>query len=179
MPVDGDFATLRSIQLRLGVPQHVLIHLCEKRVVEPDFAETTGRGKRREFSERNVFEFAVALALRSLEVPVATTALLVRLLRTFTKAAQKAAPELDVLGGLHGGLLEVVMYLYDGSDVVFQLTHGRGINATVLLSAQLPPDIATAKPRVQRLDKLPQDYTARLEVNLTRIARSLLKEPVA
>lgn len=82
--------TLKEVQLRLSVPQHVLIHLCEKGVIEPHFAETTGQSKRREFSERNVFEFAVALALRSLEVSVPTTALLVRLLRTFTKAAQHA-----------------------------------------------------------------------------------------
>ena len=32
--------TLKEVQLRLGVPQHVLIHLCEKGVIEPDFAES-------------------------------------------------------------------------------------------------------------------------------------------
>ena len=63
---------LKEVQLRLGVPQHVLIHLCEKGVIEPDFADTSGRGKRREFSQRNLFEFAVALALRQFELPVAT-----------------------------------------------------------------------------------------------------------
>lgn len=179
MPEGDGPITLKEVQLRLGAQQHVLIHLCEKGVIEPDFAETTGRGKRREFSERNVFEFAVALALRSLEVSVATTALLVRLLRTFSKAAQKAVPEFDVLGGLHGGGLQVVMYLYDDRDVVFELTDGPATNTPILLGAQLPPDVATAKSRVQRLDKLPQDYSARLEVNLTRIARSARKEPVA
>ena len=28
--------TLKQIQLRLGVPQHVLIHLCEKGVIAPN-----------------------------------------------------------------------------------------------------------------------------------------------
>lgn len=41
--------TLKAVQLKLGVPQHVLIHLCENRVVERDFAETAGRGKRRKY----------------------------------------------------------------------------------------------------------------------------------
>jgi hypothetical protein len=36
--------TLKEVQLRLGVPQHVLIHLCEKGVVEPEVAETSVGG---------------------------------------------------------------------------------------------------------------------------------------
>ena len=83
---------LKEVQLRLAVPQHVLIHLCEKGVIEPDFAETSGRGKRREFSERNLFEFGVALALRRFELPVATTAFVVRLLRSFARTDSKASP---------------------------------------------------------------------------------------
>ena len=80
---------MKEVQLRLGAPQHVLIHLCEKGVVEPDFAETEGRGKRREFSERNLFEFAVALTLRRFELPVATAAVVTRLLRSFARATGK------------------------------------------------------------------------------------------
>lgn len=59
---------LKEVQLKLGVPQHVLIHLSEKGVIVPDFAETSGRGKRREFSDRNLFDFGVALALRGFEI---------------------------------------------------------------------------------------------------------------
>src|SRR5687768_6012909 len=84
--------TLKEVQLRLGAPQHVLIHLCEKGVILPDFAETAGRGRPREFSRRNLFEFAVALTLRAFELPVATTAFIVRLLRSFEKATAKAVP---------------------------------------------------------------------------------------
>lgn len=175
MPDADTPIALKEVQLRLGVPQHVLIHLCEKGVIEPDFAETTGRGKRREFSERNLFEFAVAMALRSLEVSVAKTALLVRLLRGFTKTAHNAVPDLEVPGGLQSGRLEMVMYLHDGSDVIVALEHVGRTSAPVLLRAHLPSDTTTAKPRVERLDKLPQDYSARLEVNLTRIAQRLVK----
>src|SRR5436190_22278953 len=97
---DEEPITLKEVQLRLGVPQHVLIHLCEKGVIEPDFAETSGRGKRREFSQRNLFEFAVALALRRFELPVATTALLVRMVRSFVRAIGKAAPGFELLDAL-------------------------------------------------------------------------------
>jgi hypothetical protein len=38
---------LDELQLRLAVPQHMPIHVCEKRVIEPDFAETSARGKHR------------------------------------------------------------------------------------------------------------------------------------
>jgi hypothetical protein len=75
MPAEEPIA-LKEVQLRLSVPQHVLIHLCEKGVIEPDFADTTGRGKRREFSQRNLFEFAVVLALRQFDLPASTIALL-------------------------------------------------------------------------------------------------------
>src|ERR1043165_7064138 len=92
MTADEESITLKQVQLRLGVPQHVLIHLCEKGVIEPDFAETSGRGKQREFSRRNLFEFGVALAVRRLELPVASAAMLVRLLRGFSRAIAKAVP---------------------------------------------------------------------------------------
>ncbi len=84
--------TLKEVQLRLGVPQHVLIHLCEKGVIEPDFTQTSARQKRREFSQRNLFEFGVALALDRLELPVAIVALPVRLLWSSILALGKAQP---------------------------------------------------------------------------------------
>jgi hypothetical protein len=49
---DEEPIALKEVQVRLGAPQHVLIHLCEKGVIEADFAETSGRGKHREFSRR-------------------------------------------------------------------------------------------------------------------------------
>ena len=43
--------TLGQIQDILNVPQHVLIHLCEKGVILPDFSDTKGRGQSRLFSK--------------------------------------------------------------------------------------------------------------------------------
>src|SRR5262245_367852 len=110
--------TLKEVQLRLGVPQHVLIHLCEKSVIEPDFAETSGRGKRREFSKRNLFEFAVALALRKFDLPVATAALIIRVLRSFNTAVAKVVPGFGLPGSLLQGRVEFDLHLFDGDMLV-------------------------------------------------------------
>lgn len=158
--------TLKQVQLRLGVPPHVLIHLCEKGVIEPDFAETSGRGKRREFSQRNVFEFAVALSLRGFEIPVATTALLVRLLRSFGRAISRGLPGFAFPEALLDGELELALHVYDGSLLVLS---GRGgpLRKPVYLSANL----TEGSPRVTRLDELPRKFQARLEIDLSEIAR--------
>lgn len=165
----GEPITLKEVQLRLRVPQHVLIHLCEKGVIEPDFAETSGRGKRREFSERNAFEFGVALALRRLELPVATAALVVRLLRSFAKAVAKASPGFALPDALVERDVGLTVHLYDGDSLVLAAT-GAGFKKPLLLSARL------AEPaRVAKLDRLPQQYEAHLDVNLTAIARRVTK----
>lgn len=161
--------TLKEIQLRLGVPQHVLIHLCEKGVIEPDFAETSGRGKRREFSERNAFEFGVALALRRLELPVAATALVVRLLRTFAKAVSKAAPSFELPGALLEKDIAMALHLFDG-DLLVLSVHGAGFRTPFLLGAKL-----ASPARVSKLDRLPPSFEAHLELNLTAIARRVAR----
>lgn len=161
---------LKEVQLRLGVPQHVLIHLCEKGVVEPDFAETTGRGKRREFSERNVFEFAVALALRDLEQSVATAAIVLRLLRRFEVAAQKGLPDFGFVKALGKDGLEMKLFIHDGEWVVLAVS-GPHLSRPLVLRAPLSGEAAASKsPKVERLEQVPGDFDARLEVNLARIA---------
>ncbi len=52
--------TLTQAAWVLRVPQHKLIHLCEKGVVVPEIHDARGRGSSRGFSRRNLFEFAVA-----------------------------------------------------------------------------------------------------------------------
>jgi hypothetical protein len=161
---------LKEVQLRLGVPQHVLIHFCEKGVIEPDFAETSGRGKRREFSQRNLFEFGVALALRRLELPVATVALLVRVLRSFTRAVNKALPGFKIPESIAEGDAEFALHVYDGERLVLVARSG-SLAKPLLLSAKL----AEASPRVAKLDSLGERYEVRLDVNLSEIARNVLK----
>lgn len=165
----GEPITLKEVQLRLGVPQHVLIHLCEKGVIEPDFAETSGRGKRREFSERNAFEFGVALALRRLELPVATTALVVRLLRTFAKTVSKASPSFELPDALLEKDLAMSLHLFDG-DLLVLAAKGAGFRTPLLLAAKL-----AAPARVSKLDGLPASFEAHLELNLTAIARRVAR----
>lgn len=165
----GEPITLKEVQLRVGVPQHVLIHLCEKGVIEPDFAETSGRGKRREFSERNAFEFGVALALRRLELPVATTALVVRLLRTFAKAVSKASPAFELPGALLEKDVVMALHLYDGDQLVLS-AQGPGFRPPLLLAAKVG-----APARVSKLDRLPANFEADLELNLTAIARRVAR----
>ena len=161
--------TLKEIQLRLGIPQHVLIHLCEKGVVIPDFAETSGRGKRREFSQRNLFEFAVALTLREFELSVATTALLVRLLRSFQRALAKLVPGFTLLEFLAAKGAYFTLAVYDG-DLLVLSAHGGALRKPVVLKAKLAAD---APPRLEKLDALPREFEGRLEIDLVRILRRI------
>jgi hypothetical protein len=166
---------LKEVQLRLGVPQHVLIHLCEKGVIEPDFAETSGRGKHREFSRRNLFEFGVALAVRRLELPVVTAAMLVSLLRRFTHAVEKAVPEFELPDALLGEGTELALHLYDGRDLVLQ-AHGGGLRRPLIVGANIgDASSPIARPRIEKLDALPTQYEAQLEINLTQIARRIFE----
>lgn len=169
--------TLKEVQLRLGVPQHVLIHLCEKGVVEPDFADTSGRGKRREFSERNLFEFGVALALRRFELPVAMTAFIVRTLRSFGPVVAKAWPGFALPGSLAGGAVDLALHIYDG-EVLALTARGRGFTRPLTLCAKIgdPSRATDTVPRVTKLDQLPDEYEAHLEVNLSAIARNVAQD---
>ena len=81
--------TLSEVARLLGQQQHRLIHLCEKGVVRPDLGEARGRGSSRKFSARNVLEFAVAVKLRDLSVPVVAIAAVVHVLRVFEKSIAK------------------------------------------------------------------------------------------
>jgi hypothetical protein len=175
MPVEQPI-TLKEVQVRLGAPQHVLIHLCEKGVIEPDFAETSGRGKRREFSRRNLFEFGVALALRKFELPVATTALIVRVLRAFSRAVGKAVPGFELPEILLERKVELSLHFY-ADELLVLSARGGVVGKPVLLGTKIGgtsrgPD---ALPRVTRLDELPKHYEARLDVNLAQIARNILR----
>jgi DNA-binding transcriptional MerR regulator len=168
--------SLKEVQIRLGVPQHVLIHLCEKGVIQPDFAETSGRGKRREFSRRNLFEFGVALALRRFELPVATTGLVVRLLRSLGVALAKAAPGFGWPEDLSGGGIDLDLHLFDGHLLV--LAGGTaGLERPLLIGSRIGDVLGgdVAKPRVMRLTELPDHFEARLTLKLGEIARKLLK----
>src|SRR5436190_19062422 len=75
--------TLPEIARRLDVPQHRLIHLCEKGVVVPEVHDAEGRGSSRVFSARNLLELAVAVRLRDMMLPVAAVGAIINVLRVF------------------------------------------------------------------------------------------------
>jgi hypothetical protein len=167
--------TLKQVQLRLGVPQHVLIHLCEKGVVEPDFADTSGRGKRRQFSQRNLFEFSLALALRKFELPIATVGLMVRLLRSFERAVGRLMPGFGMLDVLLKRRVAFELALFDG-DLLVLVASGAGFKRPLLLGARIGEALRgeVASPRVVKLEDLPVRFEARLQVALGEIARNVL-----
>ncbi len=164
--------TLREVQLRLGVPQHVLIHLCEKEVVIPDFNDTSGRGSRREFSKRNVFEFGVALTLRGFELSVGTTGFILALLRSFGKATAKAVPGFDLLGFLVAKSGELNLHLFDGAQLVFE-ARGGGLRRRLLLSVDISAPLrnVSARPRLTQVAELPAAFDGHLELRLAPIAQ--------
>lgn len=168
--------TLKEVQLRLGAPQHVLIHLCEKGVIEPDVTETSGRGKRREFSQRNLFEFAVALTLRRLELSVATTAFIVRLLRSFARATRKLVPGFELPASLVDRDLQLALRLHDDRFLVFS-AGGEAVQRPLLLGVRVDTQARgpNSRPRIEKLQELPGDHAGMLLLNLTQIAKNLLK----
>src|SRR5947209_14172192 len=92
MPSSQSF-TISEIARRLDVPQHRLIHLCEKGVVVPDVHGATGRGSSRVFSSRNFLELAVALRLRDMMLPVAAVGAIVHVLRALEDRLQEELPD--------------------------------------------------------------------------------------
>jgi hypothetical protein len=162
------------------VPQHVLIHLCEKGVIEPDLGDTTGRGKRREFSRRNLFEFAVALALRQFDLPVATMGIFVRLLRKFGRAVGKVVPGFVVPDAFAEKGLHFSLGYYDGAFLVLN-ARGGALRKPLILSAEIGNlrEVPDKSPRVVKLDELPSNYEARIEINVSEIARKIAHSPLS
>src|SRR5574341_508704 len=92
--------TLSEAARLLDEPQHRLIYLCEKGVIVPQFGNAKGRGSSRRFSERNLLEFAVALELRELTLPVDTVAAVIHFLRAFETKVAAEIQGFDMVGGL-------------------------------------------------------------------------------
>ena len=89
--------TLAEIARWLEVPQHRLIHLCEKQVVVPDDQDAGGRGSSRVFSARNFLELAVALRLRDMMLPVAATGAIVHVMRRLEELLSDELPDFSLV----------------------------------------------------------------------------------
>jgi len=121
MPSSPSF-TLSEIARRLDVPQHRLIHLCEKGVVVPDVHGAAGRGSSRVFSERNFLELAVALRLRDMMLPVAAVGAVVHVLGAFEEELQKDLPHFALAESLREDRApDLRVIISDGRTVYFSL----------------------------------------------------------
>jgi DNA-binding transcriptional MerR regulator len=121
MASDRSF-TLSEIARRLDVPQHRLIHLCEKGVVDPDVHGAAGRGSSRVFSERNYLELAVALRLRDMMLPVAAVGAVIHVLRAFEERLQQDLPHFALADSLREDRApDLRVIISDGQTIYFSL----------------------------------------------------------
>ncbi len=166
----------------LGVPQHRLIHLCEKGVVVPDLADARGRGSSRAFSARNLFEFAVALEMRRMELPVTFIRAVLRVLRGFESAASSAIQGFSLPESLQAAdAPRVTALIQDGERLRFSIGKGKApaaIFGDVILPKRSRRGRPTGRADVRRLStataaKLVAAAKTRTEIDLTHIAAVL------
>jgi DNA-binding transcriptional MerR regulator len=114
--------TLSEIARRLDVPQHKLIHLCEKRVVVPEIRDAAGRGSSRVFSANNFLELAVALRLRDMMIPVNVAGAIVHVLRRFGQEVQTESTSPSLAESLRSRRApELRVIISDGEAIYFSL----------------------------------------------------------
>ena len=166
--------TLGQIQEHLEVPQHILIHLCEKGVIIPDFADTEGRGRARAFSKRNLLEFALALHIRKFQIPVMVTKAILSVLRKFEEKVQKKVGSGFTLESLAKGKSQpqLVVYIEEGESLIFSL---KNKNNALLLKCRISSLEQKKSIHFIALDKLSSSFTSRLEINISKIIQSLEK----
>ena len=178
--------TLAQVSRLLREPQHRLIYLCEKGAVVPDLGDARGRGSSRGFSERNILEFALALRLRKLELPVTVVAAVVRVLRRFADVVRNSEPGFDIVTSLRGpGAVDLRILVKDGEQLFFLLAAGTGpaklfgpLDFTkfgVRRPPSVPRRIPEVTPRTRRegLGGPEGSREARIEVSVTEVAKGL------
>jgi DNA-binding transcriptional MerR regulator len=177
---------LSEVARRLDVPQHQLIHLCEKDVVVPEVQDAQGRGSSRVFSSRNVLEIAIALRLRAAMLPVAAVGAVIRVLRAF-----EARLERDMSGfSLPHSLREeeapdLRVIVSDGSTIYFSLGDGSvkpklfgGISLDQVTgdrpgTGATRPVRSSAHGDASAFGGPERSQFVRLELSVTEVARSL------
>lgn len=118
--------TLTQAAQILKVPQHKLIHLCEKKVVVPDVQDARGRGSSRQFSRRNLFDLAVALEMRRLELPVSFVQAVLRVLRAFETEVRSLQADFVLPDSLLAAQApRLTLLILDGERLYFTLTQGK------------------------------------------------------
>ena len=173
----------------LDQPQHRLIYLCEKGVVQPDLRSAEGRGTSRGFSRRNLLEFSVALHLRELQIPAQLIRVLLGALRELEAHLAAEIPGFSIPDGLRPSTSPDLRLVIGDGRLYFSLLTGEG--EPRLFGGSLLSEIRT-KPAapLQELDRAAwrpepigppypgshagahRGYTT-LEVCITHLARNL------
>lgn len=163
-----DNLTLKQIQLKLNVPQHVLIHLCEKGVITPDITETKGRGQHREFSNRNLFEFAVALELRKYQIPILVVKAIIQLLSSFEHNAKKANSKFHLPKSILKPNPVLLLFIERGERLVI------GMGKELIFEWDLATALKSGKVKFEKLKDFPKNSQSCLQINLSEIAEKSL-----
>ncbi len=187
----ADEWTLTEAARLLQEPEHRLIYLCEKQVVQPDVQDAQGRGSSRRFSPRNLLEFAVALRLRESELPASIVAVVIYALRAFEASVSKRMRGFRLPESLRiSKAPDLRAVISDGSKLYFTLRTDRsspkiygGLDLRRLSASKgkrsvIEPKLARSGAPGRRV--APQDFGhpegsdhTRIEVSITRIARDL------
>lgn len=187
--------TLTEAARLLGEPQHRLIYLCEKGVVQPDFEDAKGRGSSRRFSAQNLLEFAIALRLRMLEIPALSIGAITYTLRAFEHKVQQQIPGFCLPGSLRGAgapdlrviLNEGRLYLTLGTAKNTPKMYGGvdlkklGRDQSKKSAGELQRTLVLRAPSGRKTEhgvngELGESSVARVEMNITRIAQELRLE---
>jgi hypothetical protein len=90
--------------------------------VFPEIRDTEGRGSSRIFSDRNYLEFAVALRLREMMLPVGTVAAALRVLRVLEQRLQSQTHDFSLTDSLRvGSPPDLRIIISDGRELFFSL----------------------------------------------------------
>lgn len=167
--------TLSEAARLLRQPQHRLIYLCEKRAVVPDLGDASGRGSSRRFSARNLLEFAVALQLRGLALPVDAVRAILYALRSFEATVGQEVRGFNLVDDLSRADAPVLRALVaEGPRIYFSLG-APGKKPRFFGGVDLPARASKRRPRIRELDSqaVQPEVRAKVEVNVTDIAKGL------
>ena len=173
--------TLTEAARLLGEPQHRLIYLCEKGVIQPDLQAAEGRGSSRRFSARNLLEFGVALRLRAVGIPAPVTGAVVHVLREIEKVIRREISGFSLPGSLlKKDAPELKVIIGDDQRLYFTLGSGKSGAKTyggVSLQDFLESDGDTGDERKRfrgvGSEAKQEELRAKVEVSVTGIAQDL------
>ncbi len=179
-PGHGEWSLTEAARL-LGEPQHRLIYLCEKGVIQADLQEAEGRGSSRRFSSRNLLEFGVALRLRTLGIPVSICGAVVYVLRGFERSMGRQMPGFKLPGSLlEEKAPELKVIIGDDQRLYFTLGSGRsgtktygGVSLQDLLGSDGEGRDERKRLRGVGNEAKQVELLAKVEVSVTGIAQDL------